>query len=650
MAKHIPESRTVLITGLANSGKTQLFNNLTGDYGVVANYPMTTIEQSSGHFTYRNINWELIDSPGINTLTADSSEAIVFRKTFLEQRPDMLLQCIDANRLKQSLRLTAELLELQVPLVISLNVIDETAKKGIRIDPDMLSRLLGLPVVETVASEGVGMYDLKESLQQARVSSSFAYTGDLKSAVDSMEQEIPEDFPYRRKAAVLALMGDLQLEEIEFGHAELKLPEDRISSIREARRTILLSCKGDFRTLLSRQMAAWTDSTYDRIVTKRPEAADNGIAVRLAYYSRHPVFGLLFLAVFLAVSYLGVVLLAGWVAGLMEAYITEPLVELIGSGISSQFLHDLLIGDFGILTLGLFNAICTILPILSVFFFIFGFLEDVGYLPNLSVLLRRSFTKIGLSGRAVMPIILGFGCKTMATLTTRSLKSRKERLIAIYLIAFAIPCSAQLALNIAILGKAGVLPFIIAVVFLVIVEIIAGKVLNSVIKDDGNRFFIQELPPFRAPSLQAVLKKTGYRLLWFLKEAIPVFMIAAAVIFFIDHIGVLDFLKMLLRPLVVQWLGLPIEMVEALILLIAREEAAAGLILRLSDMGMLNAVQSIIAVVVTTMFVPCFANIVAMFKEAGAKAGILMLIGINVSTILLAGILNWLLLTLGMPL
>jgi ferrous iron transport protein B len=491
------------------------------------------------------------------------------------------------------------------------------------------------------------MYDLREALMNAQLPRvPFTYSGEVERIVADMEAHLPADVPYRRKAAVLILMDDPQLLGIEFGEdsTAFTLTAEQILTIHKEREALLSSYKGQIQTGITKQLARWTDDIYERIVTVHDTRREYDLAGRMAYYSRHPVYGLLFLGVFLGVAYLGVVELAGWLAGLMETAITDPTVKLLSHYLRSPFWRDFLIGDFGILTLGLLNAICTVLPILSVFFFLFGLLEDIGYLPNLSVLLRRSFTKIGLSGRAVMPIVLGFGCKTMATLTTRSLRSRKERLISIYLIAFAIPCSAQLALNIAILGKAGVIPFLISLVFLVLVEILAGKILNLIIKDDGSTFFIQELPPFRFPVLKAVLKKTGYRLWWFLKEAIPVFVIAAAVIFTLDYIGVLDLLKQLLKPIVVSWMGLPIEMVEALILLIAREEAAAGLILRLSNMGMLNAVQSIIAVVVTTMFVPCFANIVAMFKEAGVKVGILMLIGINVSTILLAGMLNWALL------
>jgi len=240
-----------------------------------------------------------------------------------------------------------------------------------------------------------------------------------------------------------------------------------------------------------------------------------------------------------------------------------------------------------------------------------------------------------------MPIVLGFGCKTMATMTTRSLRSRKERLIAIFLIAFAIPCSAQLGLNVAILGRAGFSAFVLVTVVLISVEAAAGIILNRIITDHSKQAFIQELPPFRTLSAVQILRKTGYRVWWFLKEALPVFIIAALIIFTLDAVGFLGLLKRLLDPLVVFWLGLPIEFVDALILMVAREEAAAGLILRLSRAGMLDYMQSVIAVVVTTMFVPCFANTVAMVKEAGLRAAVLMLIGINISTILIGGVLNW---------
>ena len=330
----------------------------------------------------------------------------------------------------------------------------------------------------------------------------------------------------------------------------------------------------------------------------------------------------------------------------MDATLWIPVQSQIDNLVSNRFWNDFLIGDYGILSLGLANAFITILPILTVFFIFFNILEDIGYIPNLSVLTKRIFEKIGLSGAAIMPLVLGFGCKTMATLTTKSLYSRKERYISIYLIAFAIPCAPQMALNMSILGRMGVTAFAIAFSVLTFVEIAAGMILNKILKEEKRSDFIQELPAIRLPSVKAVLLKTYYRLYWFIKEAVPVFIYAAFILFVLDKIGILDATKNVLKPVINGLLGLPLQMVDALILCMARHEAAAGMIIKLIEKGELNYVQCIVAVTITTMFVPCFANIMAMIKQIGTKSALTMAVIINGSSFFIAGILNWILVVL----
>lgn len=639
----------IIVAGLANTGKTSTSNLLTGTYGLVANYHMTTLEPQENSYLFRGAAYHIIDTPGCSGLYARSDEELILRRLITERRPDVILQCIDAARIRQSLLMTSQLMLLGIPMVIALNSVGETSRKGGKlVDRDMLARMTGLPVVEVFAHDRGGRraYDLKEALKEAAAAPGlssvdlprwFRMDSPLDTITGSLVESLPATVPahMRRVTALLLLLKDPTVERSE---------QHRIGPRELAERDRLLEkVEGDLLTALFRQQSRWIDTIVGKAV--KPGTVDprrHRVAERFSYYSRHPFWGLFFLAAFLVVAFFLVVDVAGWVGGLLEHLISDPIVGFIDSSALPDFWKAFLVGEYGVLTLGLFNAIVTVLPILSIFFFLFGLLEDIGYLPNLSVLLRRSFSRLGLSGKAVMPIVLGFGCKTMATMTTRSLTSRKERIIAIYLIAFAIPCSAQLGLNMAILGNAGFGAFIIAIVFLVIVEVIAGTILNRILPSDGQQSFIQELPPFRVPSLREVLKKTRYRLWWFLKESILVFIIAAVVIFTVDSIGVLEALKQVLDPIVVFWMGLPIEMVDALILMIAREEAAAGLILRLSQGGHLDFIQSVVAVVTTTMFIPCFANIVAMFKEVGTRAALLMLIAINITTILLAGGLNWL--------
>jgi ferrous iron transport protein B len=341
------------------------------------------------------------------------------------------------------------------------------------------------------------------------------------------------------------------------------------------------------------------------------------------------------------VIYLLVVNVANAVAAWMNRTLWIPVETGIDSIVTIKWLNDFLIGDYGFLSLGLANAFLTVLPILTVFFFAFNILEDIGYIPNLCVLTKRIFEKIGLSGSAILPITLAFGCKTMATLTTKTLRSKKERFISIYLIAFGIPCAAQMALNISILGRLGVKAFIIAFSVLGLLWISAGAILNKILKEENKDFFLQELPIIRLPNLKAVLRKTCYKLLWFLREALPVFISAAIILFIMDKIGLLDAIKRILRPVITGFLGFPIQMVDVLILCMAKHEAAAGMLIKLIQQGRLSYVQCIVAVTITMMFVPCLANIMAMVKQLAAKKAVLMVIMINITAILVAGILNW---------
>ena len=383
------------------------------------------------------------------------------------------------------------------------------------------------------------------------------------------------------------------------------------------------------------------DSIAEKVV-KEQKIARGEFSRVFAHMCRHPVFGLPILLTIIAIMYFLVVDVASVAAGWLDGSLWIPAQSQIDKLITNEFLNDFLIGDYGVLSLGFANAIVTILPILSVFFIFFNILEDIGYIPNLSVLTRRLFEKVGLSGAAIMPLVLGFGCKTMATITTRSIQPKKEKFIAICLIAFGIPCSAQLGINISILGRMGIEAFLIAFSVLLFVDIIVGMALNKLLKETEKSQFLQELPTMRLPNPIAVLKKTYYRLYWFVKEAVPVFIFAAAALFIMDRIGILGGLKTILSPIIVGFLGFPVEMVDVLLVCVARHEAAAAMIFDLIDKGLLNYVQCIVAVILI-MMIPCMANVGAMIKEIGARKAIFTMITIYIGSFLLAGTLNWIL-------
>ena len=248
---------------------------------------------------------------------------------------------------------------------------------------------------------------------------------------------------------------------------------------------------GHFGRALNNKRSRWADDIVEN-TTRKQKITPGQFSAAFGRLSRHPVFGIPILFMVILLMYLLVVNVANGIAGWMNQILWVPVESKINSLVTVQWLNDFLIGDYGVLSLGLANAFFTILPILAVFFLAFNIIEDIGYIPNLCVLTKRIFDKLGLSGSAIMPLVLAFGCKTMATLTTKSLRSKKERYIAIYLIAFAIPCSTQMALNMSILGRMGIKPFVIAFSVLAFVEIAAGVVLNKILKEEERSDFYRK--------------------------------------------------------------------------------------------------------------------------------------------------------------
>ena len=627
--------KKVMIVGLPNTGKSHIFNNLTGQYSVVANYPNTTLELQRGYCHIGDLAYEIMDTPGFHSFHVQSKQELVVRNAFLDERPDLLIQCIDANCLKQSLRLTADLLELGIPFVICLNMVDETARKGIWVDSKVLSRRVGVPVVETVAVDHLGTEELKKVLALAKSGSTrIRYSQEIEAKIEDIQLKLPAGSPFSHKSAVLLLLND----SYWFETLSKKFGVSRVKSLRTDVENIRKTVNGRMAWLMHHQCAAWVETIASGVVRKN-KLALSGFSQTFANLSRHPVAGVPILFLVMLLMYYAVVNIGGEIALWMNVSLWLPASTSLAHWLGAGFWNDFLIGEYGVLSLGLANALLTVLPILSVFYLLYSTFEDIGYLPNLCVLTKRIFDRVGLCGGAMMPLVLGFGCKTMATLSTQTLRTRRERFIAIFLIAFAIPCAAQMALNMSILGRKGFVAFGIAYSVLFTAEVVAALILNAMLKKEAKGDFIQELPPIRLPNPFAVLVKTGHRLQDFLVEALPVFLITAVILFAADRIGLLQMIRQLLKPVIVGFLHLPLAMVDVLLICLARREAAAGLLIKLVSEGHLNYVQSIVAVVLTTTFIPCLANIVAMGKEIGLRSTALMVFQINAASIVMSGLL-----------
>jgi ferrous iron transport protein B len=348
------------------------------------------------------------------------------------------------------------------------------------------------------------------------------------------------------------------------------------------------------------------------------------LAERAGWWAVHPLWGWPILAGVLFVVYklvgeLGAGTLVDFFEGTVFGQWINPAVTNLLAWLGAPpLLMDFLSGEYGLLTVGLSYGIGIVLPIVSIFFLVFGVLEDSGYLPRLAVMLNRSFARIGLNGKAVLPMVLGLGCVTMATMTTRVLGTRKERVLATLLLALSVPCSAQLGVVLAMAGglsTAAVLTWggvVLGVMLLV--GWLAGRLVPGEASD-----FVMELPPLRPPRLDNLLVKTLARVEWYLKEVIPLFLIATAALFVLARTGILGGIEAAQSPLVVGWLGLPSEASGMLLLGFLRRDYGATGLFDMARNGLLNPDQVLVSLVVVTLFVPCVATVIMMAKEHGAR-------------------------------
>jgi ferrous iron transport protein B len=304
----------------------------------------------------------------------------------------------------------------------------------------------------------------------------------------------------------------------------------------------------------------------------------------------------------------------------LPEYTIPPGADLGALQHASRFVHDLLVGEYGTITMALSYALAIVLPIVTTFFLLFSVLEDSGYFSRLAILLNRTFRRIGLNGKAVLPMILGLGCATMATMTTRILETRRERLISTMLLALAVPCSAQLGVLLAMMAALSPSAALLWLALLLSVLLLVGWLTARTFSGETSEFIL-EVPPMRRPQLANVLVKTASRLEWYLKEVIPIFVVGTAILFLLDRLRLLDAIAKIGEPLVTGWLGLPPEMANAFLVGFLRRDFGAVYILDAvnATQPLLTSHQVFVAMVTITLFIPCIANFLMIGREHGMK-------------------------------
>ena len=614
---------------------------------------------------------EVIDTPGVNSLIPMSEDERVTRDVLLEAPAEAVIQVADAKNLRRSLLISSQLAEMGIPFALDLNMTDEAGNLGVEVDEKALAEALGIDVVRTVAVRRKGFDDLRRSLHaQRRARLEVAYPRPVEAAIAEMAPHLPECHITKRSLAVMVLSGDesltpwlrdrtseasvqaleairlraasrspqplglvvnaarLQAVDRMVERVEVR-PRRRQGSILEPWATSPCTRSGGSRcfwpcsSACTSSWGSWARGPWS--TSWRPRSSGTTSAPgpstppTSSFVSRTSTW---------------------WTNGVILPDYTVTAAHLAWWQTGLKFLHDLLVGPYGQVTMALSYAIALILPIVATFFIAFGLLEDSGYLPRLAVMVNRIFRIMGLNGKAVLPMVLGLGCDTMATLTTRILETKKERILVTLLLALGVPCSAQLGV---ILGMIRALSLGATLVWggSIVLTLFAVGWLAARLVPGQSSDFILELPPIRRPQLSNIVVKTLARIEWYMREAVPLFLLGTLILFAADAFHVLGVVERVSAPVVHGVLGLPPQAAQAFLIGFLRRDYGAAGLYDLSRQGLLDPVQLIVSMVTITLFVPCIANFFIMIKEQGIRTAMAMVAFIVPMAFLVGGALNW---------
>ncbi len=644
--------KKIALVGSPNTGKSVMFHNLTGSYATVSNYPGTTVEVTRGKGKIGNLEVEIVDTPGTYALLPITEDERVARSILIKERPDIVLQLVDAKNLERMLPFTFQLIEAGLPLILDLNMIDEAEKLGIKIDVKRLEEELGIPVATTVATSRRGMENVKEKIsnyfknEQTRKPQ---YNKPIESALEMILKLLSEDYILSKRAiGLLILQDDHEIWELVKSREtrNIKHIEKVVEEIRQKYSQPINYVVNRKRVWEAKQIAA-------KVVTNPPELKTSA-KERLSRLMINPITGIpilfiiLYFGLYQFVGVFGAQTLVDFLEGeIFEGYFNPFVTHLFETYIQYVPIQELFVGEYGIITLGVRYAIALILPIVGTFFIAFSIIEDTGYLPRMALLVDRVFKKIGLNGRAVIPMTLGLGCGTMATIVTRTLETKRERVIATILLALAIPCSAQLGVLFAIMAGNPTALLIWAFV-VVLIFLLVGFIASRLMPGERPGFYM-EIPPLRMPKISNVFMKTYTRIEWYFKEVFPLFILASILIWIGQITGIFDLIiNAFVHP--VQWIGLPSEAATAVLFGFFRRDYGAAGLFDLQQAGVLSGIPLVVAAVTLTLFVPCVAQFSVTIKERGIKTALAIALFIFPFAFLIGFLLNQILTFVGVQL
>ncbi|NVM29745.1 MAG: ferrous iron transport protein B [Candidatus Helarchaeota archaeon] len=638
----------VVLLGNPNVGKSVIFYRLTKTYVIASNFPGTSVTLTEGVGRFEGKWVRVVDTPGIYKLTPISEDERVARSVLIDENPDVVLQVADAKNLRRSILFNLQILEVGFPTMLVLNMWDELHDQ--KIDLATLEEILGIPVVNTIATEKTGIKNLKSTAFKIKNGEykfkpyHIHYPDSIEIAIQEISKLLPQaDLPFTQRAFSLMLLeGDRELERWiirKYGHAML----DEILKIKKDTESIFAD---PLNFIITQRREIEARKITNQVVSVE-ETKKSLWGEKISALSIHKYWGPLILLgvlilVFLFVGYVGANFFVWVLEGQLFGRVLNPLMDagvrfLIPNVGAGHFVIEMLVGEFGVLTVGLTWIFGLILPIVFTFFLAFAILEDSGYLSRIAVITNQFAKKMGLSGKAMIPMILGLGCGTTAHLTTRILDTRKERIIATLLVALAVPCSAQLGIMLGFITTFGFQWLLIGLGIVFLQLFVIGYLASRIVSPGEKISLMIEIPPLRVPKLENIAVKTWKRLVWFMKEVIPIFLVGIAVLSMLYLFGAEVWLESAFSPVTGNLLGLPSGSGSAFVSAIFRRDLGAAVFFKTLE---LNPIQATVGFTVLTLFLPCIASLIMIIKERGVKVALAIIIFVFAYAIAVGALIN----------
>jgi len=645
----------IALAGNPNVGKSVIFNQLTGMSQIVGNWPGKTVKKAEGRCKFKNYIFKIVDLPGIYSLSTYSIEEIISREYIVEDKPDYIINVVDCNQLERNLFFTTQLQMLNRPMILALNQYDVLLRRGFDIDDGKIEELLGIKTQKVVAVHNRGVHELLEKIIEIEEggkihnSQPIIFGKEIENEIQRLSSEITsnkflQDDRYPLQFTAFKILEDdehIKKHLIESKEHQL----DHFLYIVEEKRKNLEDFHGEtISTILNSEIYNIANKIYEESIIVKKVNRSFKVRNFFDHITVHSIFGYLILAVVLLGTYLHIFQYGDFISGLMDdlfSNLTPDAEQILGG--ADNWIYKLIWNGF---VGGLFAGVGGVLPFVIPFYFFIEILQDIGYLPRAAYLLDRFMHHIGVHGKTIIPVLLGFGCSVPAVSACAIMETENQRKRSI-IISTLIPCSAITTIVLGLVAKyLGLGITLVLYIILLAVILAIGRILTLFSDVDDSELII-ELHDFRVPNFKVIMKQTWFRSKEFVYLALPLMIILGVLMQIFVEFNLLEWMNVLLSPVTVSFLGLPIGIGIYLLYGVLRKELNLILLqLYIASLGItmveyLSPIQMITFTLMTLLYIPCLATFIVIRKEAGRKFARHLLFFRIFSAIIISGAVYW---------